>query len=283
MKKVIFLLLVPYVCAFGQSYRAEANMKFHKWFRWHKGSPMLELNYGFTSPEYKKLNGEFADFGSLDIKLGYTRIDTFELNVTELSEKFLIGGKASSKLIKDEGVDYKADIWKFGFGKREGYGYRFDKAGIEPYVQEGFLWSDFKSEPLNVVSSDLIYEDIELLKRFEGRVRFGSNGEAGLKFRIGNHLTFNAAYEYNQIFPRYLFWKHAGSVAIEGAAGKLLDEFIEEAAYSSPYAAPIIHLLLKGGLSYAFYELRKDRMNWPFESESPISYATVKFSVSFSF
>lgn len=281
MKKVIFLLLVPFVCSFGQYYHTDTD--FHKWFRWHKGSPMIELNYGFASPEHKKLQKDFADFGALDIKLGYSRVDTFELNVTEVSEKFLTGGKVSSKLVENEGLGYKADIWKFGFAKREGYGYRFEKIGIEPYVQEGFLWSDFKPEQLNVVSSDLIYEDIELLKRFEGRIRFGSNGETGLKLRIGSHLALNAAYEYNQIFPRYLFWKHLGSIAIEGAAGKLLDEFIEEAAYSSPYAAPLIHLLLKGGLSYAFYELRKDRMNWPFESESPISYAAFKLGVSFSF
>ncbi len=283
MNKVIILLIVPYVCIFGQYYHVDADMNFHKWCKWHDGLPMLELNYGFTTPEYKNLQSDFAGFGALDIKLGYSKVDTFELNVTEVNEKFLTGGKVSSKLLNKNDEGYRADIWKFGFGKRDGYGYRFNKIGIEPYVQEGFIWSDFKLLQGDNPFPESLTEDNQLLQRFEGRIRFGSNGESGLKLRFGEHLALNAAYEYNQIFPRYLFWKHVGSLAIENAASKLLDEFIDEIAYSSPIAAPLIHAFLKGGLSYAFYELRKESMNWPFESESPISYAALKLGVSFTF
>ncbi|MGK9476751.1 hypothetical protein [Melioribacter sp. OK-6-Me] len=283
MKKVIILLIVPLVYSFGQNYNSDAEMHFHKWCNWYKGSPMLELNYGLAYPEYKKLQGNFADFAAIDIKLGYAQIDTFEMNVIQLNEKFLTGGKVSSKFLEDENGGYKADIWKFGFGERDGYGYRFNKIGVELYTQQGFLWSDFKLEEGNSTDTESLLEDIQLLKRFESRIRFGSNGEAGLKFRFGNYLAINAAYEYNQIFPRHLFWKHLGSLAIENAASQLLDEFIDEVAYSSPVATPLVHALLKGGLSYAFYELRKERMNWPFESESPLSYAVLKFGVSFTF
>ena len=52
---------------------------------------------------------------------------------------------------------------------------------------------------------------------------------------------------------------------------------------SSPAAGPVVNFLLKNALAYGIYELRKDKMNWPFKSEAPITYDQFKFGVTFVF
>jgi hypothetical protein len=40
---------------------------------------------------------------------------------------------------------------------------------------------------------------------------------------------------------------------------------------------------LKGAYQYAFYTLTKDKMNWPFNTESPLTYENFKFGVTLTF
>ncbi len=72
-------------------------------------------------------------------------------------------------------------------------------------------------------------------------------------------------------------------MALEGGAEFLLDEFIDEIGKSSPYSVPVVNFFLKNGLSYAIYELRKDRMNWPFDSAPPLRNDSFKFGLTFVF
>jgi hypothetical protein len=52
---------------------------------------------------------------------------------------------------------------------------------------------------------------------------------------------------------------------------------------SSPYAGPVVGFILKSALSYGIYELRQEKMNWPFSSAAPLSYDQVKFGMTFNF
>ena len=63
----------------------------------------------------------------------------------------------------------------------------------------------------------------------------------------------------------------------------MLDNFIDEVSDSSPYATPVVDFLLNNGLSYAFFTLKKDRMNWPFETEAPLTYETIKLGITITF
>jgi hypothetical protein len=63
----------------------------------------------------------------------------------------------------------------------------------------------------------------------------------------------------------------------------LLDKFIDEIFESSPSAAPVVNFMLKSALTYGMYELRKDKMNWPFNSDSPLTYDQFKFGLTFIF
>ena len=92
-----------------------------------------------------------------------------------------------------------------------------------------------------------------------------------------------AGFERSIVFERHLFWKWAGSSIIELIAHGLLDAFINKILDSSPAAGPIVSFLLKSALGWGIYELKQDKMNWPFTSEPPIAFDNIKFGVTFVF
>ena len=122
-----------------------------------------------------------------------------------------------------------------------------------------------------------------MLDRFEDGVRFGTSSEGGLKIVATSLVTLEVGYERTVVFERHLFWKWAGSGIIEAASQGLLDVFIKEIMKSSPAAGPVVYFVLKSALGYGIYELRQDKMNWPFKSSAPLSFDSFKFGLTFTF
>jgi hypothetical protein len=156
-----------------------------------------------------------------------------------------------------------------------------------PYHQKAFVWTrvDFtdvssNSDVTNIVLSD---NDKEILKRYDESFRFGGLSDGGLRLEFGGLVALSGSYEATVVFPRHLFWKWALSYVIEGLGYLSIDYFVEEIMDSSPAAGPIVNFLLKNGLSYAFYALQREDMNWPFSTESPLTYETIKIGLTFSF
>jgi hypothetical protein len=85
------------------------------------------------------------------------------------------------------------------------------------------------------------------------------------------------------VYERHLFWKWAGSGIIELASQGLLDAFIREILKSTPAAGPVVFFILKSALGYGLYELRQEKMNWPFSSAPPMAFDNIKFGVTFVF
>ncbi len=266
------------------------------WFDWElNGNPFIELNYGLSSMDRKDMYFGFAKSGIGEIKLGYSRTyDFYSEKVIEFNDKyFFIGKLAFDQQSQKAGLNQmRYDMWRFGFGKRSGYGYNFGKLGINLYNDEAFVWSrlDMKDFPAEVITIGAPVEaytkgkdDTEFLNRINGTFRFSTKNEAGINISIASTIGLNAGYETTVVFPRHMFWKHLGSAIIEGAGLNLLDKFIEEVADASPYAAPIVNAVLKGAYNYAFYSLKKEKMNWPFDTESPLTYETFKFGITFTF
>jgi hypothetical protein len=46
---------------------------------------------------------------------------------------------------------------------------------------------------------------------------------------------------------------------------------------------PIMYFVLKNGISYVFYTQLQEKMNWPFNSETPLTIETIKIGASISF
>jgi hypothetical protein len=118
---------------------------------------------------------------------------------------------------------------------------------------------------------------------FNKTLRIGSTAEGGIIIPLGPMLNLQASYDRTIVFPRHMVWIHMGSAIIEAAGQSMIDGFVHAIYKSSPFAAPIVSFILKNGLSYGLYELRREKMNWPFESAEPLLFDTYKVGVKFIF
>ena len=244
-------------------------------------NPTISLSYGFTKTRLKDLKLSIADPGLAEIKLGFSskepeygpenifKYDYIYFSVTNMSTD--LRGESNSNEIE-------TDLWRLGLGKEDGYVYGLGKSSITLYNASGFGWSELKLKDEEIHPSDSA-----LLSLWDDSFRFGIRREGGAKIQFMPLLSFDAGYERAIVFSRFVFWEALLSMALEDGIHLLLDKFIEEIGESSPYALPVVNFFLKNGLSYAVYELRKDKMNWPFDSAPPLRNDSFKFGLTFAF
>lgn len=261
-----------------------------KWFNWKlHGNPFIELNYGLSQVAHNSFDTKFNDLGLAEAKFGYRNIneeydeDTdFLLDVNEdylfvslIKKDFTSKSQSLSK--------WNAEFLRFGFGSTESIGYKIDAFGILPYNSSGFGWTSLRKVNYPGVRVMMVTPDDERLAYIGDSFRFGRVVEGGVKFEVASTVSLNAGYEAAVIFPRHMFWYWAGSAIIEEAGMGVVDHFVYKIECSSPAAAPIVSFLLKNAYSYAFYLLKKDKMNWPFETAAPMTIETFKIGVTFTF
>jgi len=268
---------------FKFSYEGDSDASDFTWF-WER-KPTLELFAGFSGVSGNAFGTPFRDANSLELQLGYTRLAAkgYSTSILNYEYQYIFLGNTSS----DYGVvpfekniaGLKSDLWRAGIGMQSGYAYRIGHASaIIPYYGAAVAWSQFNAKDW---PSDAAGQ--AELGLYTNAVRFGTVAEGGVKFQFLPVVMLNVGYERALVFPRYLFWKHFGSVILEGAGQSGLDAFIKQVYQSSPAAAPIVNFLLKNGFSFAIYQLRREKMNWPFESASPLTTSTFKVGLSASF
>jgi len=299
MKKIItillaFLLSFPTIQAQVDTteYENEDDWNWHwddNWWNWKHGNPFLELSYGIGQSEHKNMASKFSKIGLAELKLGYLSIDYHDDTVIRFNERFSFVSKLETKLQSDKKASHlPTEMFRFGFGRRSGYGYKCENLFILPYTQNSMIWSKLKMKdyPVSILPVPNPYDvqkDLEIIDRYENNFRFGTAMEGGIQIGLSSVILFNAGYEAAIIFPRHMVWKHLGSYAIEMAGYNALDNFIDEVIESSPIAGPIVSFILKNAYSYVFFQLKKDKMNWPFDTETPLTYETFKFGVTFNF
>ena len=297
MFKNVITISLLIIFAFSSFNIAQKRNKRHRsdWddfhdFAWMKfdshSSPIIELNYGSPKIKHEDFKGNFAKTSSLEFKIGYSSTyEFYEDYLIEREDNFLFANKISSSIGSETpGLnEFDNEIWQFGIGRLEGTGYNLYDISFIPYTQGSLVWSRLKKldQPQAPFVSDS--SDITLLDQYHEAIRFGTENEAGIKFNVASLVDVHAGFEFGTVYPKYLVWKQLGSFAIEVAGLALLDDFIEEITDSSPAAGPVMNAILKGAFSYAFYTLKKDRMNWPFPSESPLTYETFKFGITLTF
>ena len=288
MYKTVFVLILIFVFAsFMNAQEIEVEVEDDDWedyvhWEWEIDQPLIEIIYGLGNPQHKKFEGDFAKTGLLELKLGYQNSDTYRSSsILEFNNSFFFVSNLNSKLSSEsEATDkVRLNTWRFGLGTSDGYGYRIGKVAILPYNQNSFVWSMVKPDaPANITPSDQ-----EILDLYKDTFRFGSLFDAGVKFDFSSFIALGASFEGAVVYPRHMFWQWAGSFIIEGASQGMLSLFIKKIMKASPEAGPVVFFLLKNGLSYAFYALRREKMNWPFNSTTPLTFETFKFGLTFTF
>lgn len=247
------------------------------------GRPTISLNYGMSNIGLNNFGQNFDKTNFAEFKIGYTseRPTWVEQNILRYKYRYIYGANHSQNFggKKENANDVETDLWRFGFGRTSGLGYHLGKSSaIIPYYGYTFGWSH-----LNIKSPVLTADDQTTAELYNESIRFGTSGEAGVRIQIVPQFTIEAGYEKSLIFPRHMFWKHAGSVLIETAVQSAVDRFVNEVLEVSPYAAPIVNFVLKNGVSLAMNQLRKEKMNWPFDTASPITYDQIKLGLTFVF
>lgn len=251
-------------------------------FRFRKEShPYLRINYGFTRFAHKQAVQNFQDIGTIDFQLGYTR--TFTKN-----RSYLIGIKDRFVSVSLNNKNYyepavpnpiKLSGYQISIGESESFGY---KAGVSKFsfgTGRDFNWT--KTE--TTFDWMQISPDTLILNHYRDAIRFGEAYQSNVTLQFFDFVGLNFNYKNGIIFPRHMFWKHLGSLVIEEAVRSLLDEYLEKVFSMRPATGPVINFILRSSLSYLFYELKKERMNWPFKTVSPLTYDSYTIGLRFTF
>jgi len=244
-------------------------------------NPTISLCYGLSKNRLKNLNRSFADPGLAEIKLGFSSKDPkFDPEkIFKYDYVYFSATNISTDLGQESNSDeIETDLWRLDLGWENGYGYALGKSSITLYNSSGSGWSELK-----IKDDELSPSDSSLLSRWDDSFRFGIKREGGARIQLIPILSLDAGYERAVVFSRFVFWEAVLSMALDDGAQFLLDQFIDEIGESSPYAVPVVNFFLKNGLSYAVYELRKDKMNWPFDSAPPLCIDSFKFGLTFVF
>lgn len=248
--------------------------------------PAISFNYGVTQLKRKDIvTNNLVDPMSFELRLGTIKQKTLydkEDLIKEYYNYFMLSNYSSYLRNKNSNIsDINTDTWKFGFGNQIGYGYKLSQSfGIIPYTESSLNWSRINfAYDTNFVGSN----DIKIFEMYDESFRFGNSSSGGIKIQAFENLSLDFSYERKIVYQRVLFWKWAGSSIIELASQGLLDNFIDKIFESSPYAAPIVSFVLKNALSYGIYELRQEKMNWPFNSAPSLSFDQFKVGITFEF
>lgn len=239
--------------------------------------PRISWIYGFNKNSYKSITGSFTTTGMLELRLGreYLKFDTLAPEILEYKFSYLSVCNILSEIGKKSQTDkIHTDLWSIGLGAETGYGYEIKKSNLVMYNASGMQWSWLT--PIDYVVD---HSDSTILSRFDGIMRFGTNAKSGIKIQFVSFLAADLGYERTIIFPAHLFTKWLGSAMIEVGGQVLIDALVNMLKDTSPRSVPIVSMLLKGGFSYGLYELRRSKMNWPFNSYPPFMIDSFKIGL----
>ncbi len=218
--------------------------------------------------------------------MGYTTYDKSQSYVYKLDEKYLFGKYASSDM--GEKINPLTDIdesainttsWSFGVGEKVGYGWKVGPFSLIPFNQNQLVLSGLRFTYPNSISQ----KEEEFLKRLEGDTRFGVSTEGGAEFYVARAIAVTASFEGTVVFPRFVFVQWLGSYAAQSISNTLVSYFSESIVKSSPLLGPIMYLILKNAISFAWYYAIKREQYWPLPSETPFTMETIKISASLTF
>jgi hypothetical protein len=255
-------------------------------FRFLSGDdqPFLTFDFGLTEASiYKDYFGDkFTKNKFLEGKIGYSDTKLHSNGrILKYNDEYLRFAYSSEKLFTNDVANDRiaSKRWVISYGISKGYGWSLGSdADLVLYNSDLANWTrvDF-SDSATVPNTQ------HRLDRFSDDLRFGRSFEAGFRLRFFDNISLTAGYEQEQIFARYQIWYWAGSEIIEAAVTGLTSDFISRVIKRSSTAGPIVNFIIKNGISYAFYELRKKDMNWPIKTEAPLVFDNFKIGISFTF
>ena len=247
-------------------------------------NPTIELVYGFGTPTIKSFVSDFAPIDMAEIRLGFTSYKKNDIDKSLFNydfNYFFIGSYSSNWKTKENETssEFNTDSWRFGFAWSDGHGYKIgEKTNIVLYQTDAWTWTKTRFMDTSVINVEKYKMD-----NFGDAFRFGDYFEGGVKFQIYEPFAINLSYQRGIILPRHLFWYWLGSGTIERAGDWLVDWFADKINEASPTFGPVAYFILHNAYSYGFYELRKSKMSWPFNTTEPLMYDGFNVGMTFAF
>lgn len=247
-----------------------------------KGAPTINLDYGGSRMNLKSIHDKFAKPGMIELKLGYTSEKSYNGSdyVTKYNFKYFHLSNFTANLSGNQNSnDLITNSWRFGIGTATGFGYELGNGFVvTPYYMSSFDWTMVNMQKTPANTADIYTTDL-----YNKTFRFGNSFQGGLQVKFTDNIGIDASYERSIVYSRHLFWKWGGSELIEVIGQGLIDKFVEEILDSTPAAVPVVNFVLKNALSYGLFELRQEKMNWPFETVPPLAFDTFKVGFTFVF
>lgn len=246
-------------------------------------NPFIHVDIGYGFPGQESFASTFSSVGTAGLQMGYTTYDKSQSYVYKLDEKYLFGKYTSSdigeELVTTNEGAINTTSWSFGLGQKVGYGWKVGPFSLIPFNQNQLVLSGLRfTSPDSILQSDA-----EFLKRLEGDTRFGVSTEGGAEFYVAQAIAVTASFEGTVVFPRFVFIQWLGSYAVQSISNTLISYFSESIVKSSPLLGPIMYLILKNAISFAWYYAIKREQYWPLPSETPFTMETIKISASLTF
>lgn len=281
MKK-IFLMIPFLVLTTNIHSQPEDWDEYINWAWSGKFSPFMKVNIGYGFPGYNSISGGFSSIGMADFELGYSEYKKNSDFVYRLDDRYLFGSYFTSDAAvfgENEPKEIDTQGWRAGIGQNIGYGYKVWAFSLIPYNQNQLTLTSLTFSERDSISQS----DKASLLRLEGDARFGVSTEGGIRFYVAESISLNASFEGAAIFPRFVVLSWLGSFALQAISVNIVSLFSESIVKSSPMFGPLMYLLLRNAITFAWFYAVKDQQYWPFESEAPFTMETVKLGASITF
>lgn len=245
---------------------------------------LLEFNYGVATPSFpvEYYSEEFAPAYQAEIVYGFFRLreELGVANVIKFNSEYAFLGNLNSNLkpTDDELVGITTDSWRFGFGLKDGFGYKIgENIAILPYHSGAWTWTRFDVElPLDQLP------DWEKLEKYDETFRFGTYYGGGAIALYGGVAGLSAGYERTIVFRRHDVPKWLASFLIETLLQQWIVYFEDEALNIFGESYPIVYFAYKNLVSMYFYENRRRQMHAPIGSKTPMTVDMFRFGLTFT-
>lgn len=252
-----------------------------------KDRVILEGDYLMSTPSISQdvFNNDFSQINGFSVRLGNADYGTSVAGTNLL--KFEMGLAVDLRFTNSDidvlgnGGKINTSINSYGLYDEKGYGYLLGGDASIILTHGGSInWNTIEyTNPEGVVD----FEERNKLERYRDQIRFGDSYEAGIRVRVIDNIGFYGSYSENIIYPRHLFLYWSVGYLIEGIGHGIANTLINKIKKSSPYLVPVAHFLIQNGISYGFYRLRENNMNWPFNTTEPLIQQNYRLGLSLIF
>ncbi|MFM8770727.1 MAG: hypothetical protein ACKOE4_01690 [Candidatus Kapaibacterium sp.] len=254
--------------------------------------PRIMASYGQAMFSRAGLAGETHDLTLYGASVGMEQLRRLLTDKDIIKVKndgiFVHVGQSGSMATSDSSFDgvplamhSSTNLISFGTVDESGYGYALgENSSIRLLVTDQSTWTSVSPQ---TYAESLGPDQWQQLRDFTGGIRFGSTMAPTIEWKMGSTLSLRANYTWTQVLPRHMFWYWAGSELVEGVADGIASAMIKSFGSSSPSSLPVMNFILRNAIAYGFKELRREKMNWPFDTVAPLNITSWNVGLSVTF